>query len=362
MRLTKNKIAQVLSIALIFAFLVPGAVGAAEAPATMTLEEAVSRALNNDSSIKTAVMNVDKSEFQDQMAADAWTNLVGNGRYTDAMLYQTMTAAMNSRLSHDSSLKAVQTAREKIENNTQKLYMNVKSADRDLVLAQLDYNITQRQMSQAQLFYQNGLASNSSLIMMEAQFEMKKKDLESKKIDLDQAYYDFNRQVRLPLDSRYQLIDEIAYAPVGNIDIDYHITRLMEESPDLWQAEQALKVAEMSLTAAAYGENNQYRVQEITLNQNRMTVADGKKSFTDSMRSLYATLLKLEGNYATLEQALKVAEEDYRIAVLKYELGMITPIDLLSKEQAYEKAKGGLTSMIYSYQSAKMAFEKPWAA
>ena len=64
MMLANRKIiAQILGMVFILVFMAPSAVGATEAARTMTIEEAVNRALHNNANIRRAILEIDKNAF-----------------------------------------------------------------------------------------------------------------------------------------------------------------------------------------------------------------------------------------------------------------------------------------------------------
>ena len=75
------------------------------------------------------------------------------------------------------------------------------------------------------------------------------------------------------------------------------------------------------------------------------------------VRSNYLGLRKAEKRISTTKLAVEQADEDYRIAQLRYMSGVGTNTDVLDAQVALTQAKTNYTQALYDYNTSKTALE-----
>lgn len=76
------------------------------------------------------------------------------------------------------------------------------------------------------------------------------------------------------------------------------------------------------------------------------------------VRSAYLSLLAAEKNIATTKLAITSAEEDYRIAQVRYAAGVGTNLDVMDASDKLTQAKMNYYSALYEYNTAKASLDK----
>lgn len=76
------------------------------------------------------------------------------------------------------------------------------------------------------------------------------------------------------------------------------------------------------------------------------------------VRSAYLTLLSAEKNIATTKIAITSAEEDYRIAQVRYSAGVGTNLDVMDASDKLTQAKMNYYSALYEYNTSKASLDK----
>lgn len=89
------------------------------------------------------------------------------------------------------------------------------------------------------------------------------------------------------------------------------------------------------------------------LEQQRQTVLNANLE----VRSSYLGLRESEKRIGTAEVAVSQAEEDYKIAQLRYQAGVGTNVDVMDSQVALTTAQNNYVSALYSYNTSKAALD-----
>lgn len=206
-----------------------------------------------------------------------------------------------------------------------------------------------------------------------------------------------NKIVGLPMDTNLKLDNILVYTAYDK-NLDDCLAYAAEHRPELEQAKQnveaykgALKVARsghMPQVAASASqswsdtnwpgdENGNWGVgvsvemnvfdTGVTLSKIHGAEADLKKAqetYRDTVdsvnldvRSNYLGLREAEKRISTTKLAVEQADEDYRIAQLRYMSGVGTNTDVLDAQVALTQAKTNYTQALYDYNTSKTALE-----
>jgi outer membrane protein TolC len=335
----------------------------AEEEMALTVNEAVDRALRYSAGIQAAEVSVEKNEIANTDRQRAFERIMAVG-YDGLGAYEAaMVGLITGYTDYEGSEKKLETTKENVRIVTTDAYWNVLLAAETVRLAESKQQLATRELSKNQLAAQLGMLDPTSLSALKLEQEQARADLETKKIALSSAYRTFNSLLNLSLDARPQLTDAIPYAVLGEINLDYHITRLLEDSPDMWQLEQFIKISEAAQDLTYYqGGSDPYRTGALTVDETKLQASEGKKAFKESVRGMYDTIRNLEVSYTVLGKTLLVTESQYEKAKLKYDLGMVSQLELLRAQYAYQELAANLDKLAYQHNLMVMAFEKPWAA
>lgn len=83
-----------------------------------------------------------------------------------------------------------------------------------------------------------------------------------------------------------------------------------------------------------------------------------RESIQLDVRSSYLSLLAAEKNIATTKLAITSAEEDYRIAQVRYQAGVGTNLDVMDASDKLTQAKMNYYAALYEYNIAKASLDK----
>ena len=211
------------------------------------------------------------------------------------------------------------------------------------------------------------------------------------------AEANMNKIVGLPMDTNLKLDNLLVYNAYDK-NMDDCLAYAAEHRPELMQAKYNVDAAKGALMVARSGHMPQIAAQAsqnwksnswpgddndnwavgvsvemnvfdtgVTLSKIHGAEADLKKAqetYRDTVdsvnldvRSNYLGLREAEKRISTTKLAVEQADEDYRIAQLRYMSGVGTNTDVLDAQVALTQAKTNYTQALYDYNTSKTALE-----
>lgn len=211
------------------------------------------------------------------------------------------------------------------------------------------------------------------------------------------AEANLNRIVGLPMDTTLKLENILTYSEYAN-DMAYCLDYAAEYRPELEQARQGVEAAKGALMVARSGympkisasatqnwsdtnwpgdENGEWGVgvsvsmnvfdSGVTwskINGAKADLSTAEETYRDTVdavnldvRSCYLGLREAEKRIGTTETAVSQAEEDYRIAQVRYMAGVGTNTDVLDAQVALTQAKTNYLQAMYDYNTSKVELE-----
>jgi len=328
----------------------------------ITLDQAIDMATKHSNSIKQMEYDIEKGE-EYQKAALNNLSYIPSGP-AEPQVAAAWTAALNTQISLQMAKKSKEVERDKIALNVFNEYTGVLQATKDLELAELKYEKAKKDWQITLLSYDCGLISQSQLKLAESGQKAAQASYELAKKEVENAYQNFNSLIGLSLNERPLLLDAIEYTPIGIADLDHEIARIMNGNPAIWLAEQQISLAEIQLDLYNWADplREPYEVKKINIEKAELTAADGKQQMKDALYSLHKAIVQLEDSYAIACEALKMAQEDFRVKEVQYELGMLSKQDYMASKLALTEAENNLNKIVYQHESLIQTFYKPWAA
>jgi outer membrane protein TolC len=329
---------------------------------TLTLQEAIELALEHDSTLKKAQAEIDRTRELRKKAQEnvRFTPAIGGvyGPQIEVSWYNLLQADLSYRM----SLKDYDTKIDVIELDVCKKYWDVQSASEELA-------VQEKLKEQALINLQNvraGVAAGSvpayMLSIAEAQYEQAVKNYEQAQHALDVAYTAFNQAVGLDPEARPALTDEVKYEPLEVVSLDSEVSRVLANAPNVWQARQMIDLKTWASSMMYYtGNYTPYEAREKEREEAELDYNTVKDLMAKATRTIYYQTKQLEEGYSAALEALKMAEEQLRVAKANYEVGMGIKADVVSAEVAVAQAKVAVDELVRQHAYLKLAFEKPWA-
>lgn len=245
--------------------------------------------------------------------------------------------------------------------------------------------------------YEVGVVAKVDVLRSQVELANAKQSLIKAENAYQIAEANLNKIVGLPMDTQLKLDNILVYTPYEN-DMQYCLDYAAKHRPELEQAKQNVEAAKGALRVAISGhmpqiaasasqnwndsnwpgdENGNWGVGvQVTMNifDSGVTVskihgaeanlAKAHETYRDTVdavnldvRSNYLNLREAEKRIDTTKLAVSQAEEDYRIAQLRYMNGVGTNTDVLDAQVALTDAKTNYLQAMYDYNTCKTNLE-----
>ena len=243
--------------------------------------------------------------------------------------------------------------------------------------------------------YNVGIVARADVLRSEVELANAKQDLISAENGYDVAEATLNNIIGTPLSTTLVLKDTLQYVPYDN-DMAYCLAYSEEHRPELKQAEYGVDAAEAALVVARSGhmpkvslnasnswasenwpgdDNEEWQVG-VTASMNifdsgvtwskihaaqenlakaKETQRQVKDAVELEVRTDYLGMREAEKRISTTQVAVAQAEEDYHIAVVRYQAGVGTNIDVMDAQVALTEAKTNYVKALYDYNTSKAA-------
>lgn len=276
-------------------------------------------------------------------------------------------------------------------------YFNMLQADNIQKLSAESVTRLEDHLKNVQAQYDVGVVAKVDVLRSQVELANAKQTLIQAENSYQVAEANMNKIVGLPMDTNLKLDNLLVYNAYDK-NMDDCLAYAAEHRPELMQAKYGVDAAKGALIVARSGhmpqvaatasqawsdtnwpgdENGKWAVgvgvemnvfdTGVTLSKIHGAEADLKKAeetYRDTVnavnldvRSNYLGLREAEKRISTTKLAVEQADEDYRIAQLRYMSGVGTNTDVLDAQVALTQAKTNYTKALYDYNTSKTALE-----
>jgi len=320
-------------------------------PTELTLDNAISRAVRYSKSIEKAKIDINK-------AKDARVSVPASYYYNYVEGAETgIWASETTHFAYEKANKSYQTTYDSVILDVYENYYAILQKIEDVSLKTVALDKAKQDLNITKIFYNIGMGTTVAVYAAETNAAAKEADLSIAKVELDNAYASFNQLVSLD-DGEYPvLVDRPEFKPIEE-DRDACLRRVMDDSPMLWTAEEAAaymsSVANMTPTVGS-------AVTDEDVDKSKLDAKSAKDATRLLVYNLYAAVKKMEEGHATLEQTVKLNEENLRIIKLKFDVGMATKTDVINSENELLQVQKQLFDLECQHAYMSKVLEKPWA-
>jgi outer membrane protein TolC len=216
--------------------------------------------------------------------------------------------------------------------------------------------------------------------------------------DYDLSVSTFNNVIGLPLDTGVMIRDELKYEKY-DLALDNCIVYAQQHRPDGIAAIKAIKQAEAGIKIAQAGQKPQvnfvasdtiddtkafgdqsnkwgagvsasWNLFDSNVTNSQIKTAEAAKTKAEivanqqldtiqlEVRSAYLSMNAAEKNIQTTKVAVEQAQEDYKIAQVRYSAGVGTNIDVIDAQVALTTAQTNYIQTLYDYNTSKATLDK----
>lgn len=295
------------------------------------------------------------------------------------------------------SEQGVQLAYNEMRNTVTNGYFDMLQADNMQKLGRESVDRLADHLKNVEAQYEVGVVAKVDVLRSQVELANAKQSLIKAENAYQIAEANLNKIVGLPMDTQLKLDNLLVYTPYEN-DMQYCLDYAAMHRPELEQAKQNVEAAKGALRVAISGhmpqvnasasqnwndsnwpgdENGNWAVG-VTVNLNifdsgvtvskihgaEADLAKAHETYRDTVdavnldvRSNYLNLREAEKRIDTTKLAVSQAEEDYRIAQLRYMNGVGTNTDVLDAQVALTDAKTNYLQAMYDYNTCKTNLE-----
>ena len=301
----------------------------------------------------------------------------------------------------DSADLTLENTKQSIRQQVTTDYFNILQYRNLIQVNQDSVDTLQAHLDNVNAQYRVGTVAKSDVLASEVQLANAKQNLVSQQNNYNIAVATLNNAVGLPTDTVLNIRDELKYTKY-DLNINDCTQYAREHRPDglsadykVRQAEAAVKVAQASnlpqVNAVvkrsfagedAFGtdhtssdiwsagisaswdvfDNNvtqaAVRQAEATLRKAQEAALQQGDTIQLEVRTAYLNLMAAETNIRTTKVAVDQAQEDYKIAQVRYSAGVGTNLDVMDAEEKLISAQTNYVTSLYNYNTSKASLDK----
>ncbi len=328
----------------------------------ITFQQAIDKAKATSKTLQNAGYDVDRSYEVQKDAADD-VKFIPSGQ-TSAT--PSDSAAVNklasANMSYESAKLSQTVAEDTLVMKVYQLYNGVLQAQEKVKLAQAQLKSDEMRRTVAEANARVGILNKADLMQVRANAESADSTLEADQKALDDEYQKFNQLVGLEPNDRPVLKDVPKYSELKVDNLDVAVSRAIDASPSIWIMDQKINLAKLTLDLYNWNSaSDPYEAKKIDLKEAEVSAGDTRDQMDKLVRTLYYTIKQQEKQYVAAQEKVRVAEENLRVAQVKYQVGMAIEADVCDDEASLAQANQEQMDILCQHDSLIYAFSKPWA-
>lgn len=302
-----------------------------------------------------------------------------------------------AKANYRSMLSAEEQAYNEMKETATTGYFNMLNATNMKALRQESVDRLQAHLDNVIAQYNVGIVARADVLRSEVELANAQQNYITASNQYDVAEATLNNIIGTPLGTTLLLKDRLQYEPYEN-DMAYCLAYSEQHRPELKQAEYAIDSAEAALVVARSGHMPKVYANAINnwggngsdwpgdddenwsvgvtasmnvfdsgvtwskihaAQENLAKAKESQRQIKDNVelevRTDYLNLREAEKRITTTQVAVASAEEDYHIAVVRYQAGVGTNIDVMDAQEALTQAKTNYYQALYNYNTSKAA-------
>lgn len=302
-----------------------------------------------------------------------------------------------AKANYRSMLSAEEQAYNEMKETATTGYFNMLNAGNMKALRQESVDRLQAHLDNVVAQYNVGIVARADVLRSEVELANAQQNYITASNEYDVAEATLNNIIGTPLNTTLKLKDSLQYVPYDN-DMAYCLAYSEQHRPELKQAEYGVDAAEAALVVARSGhmpkiyanasdnwggngsnwpgdDDEKWSVgvtasinvfdsgvtwSKIHAAQEALVQAkESQRQIKDAVelevRTDYLSMREAEKRISTAQVAVASAEEDYHIAVVRYQAGVGTNIDVMDAQEALTQAKTNYYQALYNYNTSKAA-------
>lgn len=296
--------------------------------------------------------------------------------------------------------------KQQVKAATMSAYYQALQAKNQIKVAQDSVNTLTEHLKNVNAQYTVGTVAKSDVLGTQVQMANAEQNLINANNSYDVAIASLNNVMGLPTETELNLTDSLDYN-VYEIPLEECTAYARSNRPDVLMADYQVAIAEAGVQQAKagympkvsaqaskswagedpfgsdetdqrYGQNNNWtagvvlswdiwdnNITQSKVNQSKAAVAKAEAAAENTrqsgdleVRTAYLNLKAAEKSINTTQVAVDKAQEDYKIAQVRYAAGVGTNLDVMDAEEKLAQAQTNYYTALYNYNSSKAALDK----
>lgn len=328
----------------------------------LSMEKSIELALENNSEIKQAKLDVEKAEIgvtkTKDFAEDKNIPTMSKNSISEGMLKKYNPRQAEGTLTINK--KKEEFTEKKVKLAVEKAYYDVLKASQLLNVKKLALQRAQEQVRLVQANFKAGKAAKVDVTSMETNAAIAVADVSVYETGYKVAVMNFNKVIGLDIETPVKLTAKLKYVPLAKIDLEKSVQDALENSVELVAQREQKAIADVLLQLQdSYYSASGYSYQEQAVDNKKaaLNIKDKEIEIRIAVKQAYLNLRSAEDRIKFLGKALDKQKEAVRIATLKYKVGLATNADILDANVALDDSEEKYTGAIYDFNLAKAQFE-----
>ncbi len=321
----------------------------------LTVDEALTMATEYSRTLKNLS---EQNEINELTADDTRIDLRWSNEYVEVTnLNVELKDLMNSLQNYDNNIEI---EKEKLRLNIIEIFASIINAEDSVEMYDKEIELNERELKIAKIKNSLGLLSQTeynSLITENEKIKSNKQSLESA---LEETYSSLNSVMGQPLSTRYTVELDVEYEPLGDVDLDYTITKATTSSQTIKDLENEAEIAEYKLDVYSHEYSGGYKeTAQSNYAQATRNLEDAKTSMEADITSIYNNIKTSETEYANNTATLNQKKQELEVKKLQLELGKITQLEYDKAEYEIEQLENTIKQGVYSHYILVCKFNNP---
>lgn len=272
-------------------------------------------------------------------------------------------------------------------------YFSILGAQNSLKVSQESVGMMEDHLKNVQAQYGVGVVAKSDVLRSQVELANYQQKQIIAQNGYDLAVSKFNNTLGLPLDTEVKLKDELKTGTYA-LTLDDSVKYAMANRPDVAQADYKIDIAKQGIKVAESGKlpkvnfsanqgwsdatfpgtkdqgwsiglmstwtpfdsgvtNAKIKQSEASLTKIKLEAQQAKDGYQLEVRQYYLSMNEANKRIGTSQVAVDNAQEDYKIAEVRYSAGVGTNTDVIDTQVALTTAKNNYIQAMYDYNTSK---------
>ena len=318
----------------------------------LTLDKAYEMALKNSTALKKLANSTELNNDDLDDLGESYTYSTSDDNFSTLLsLIQTQVANKNNQLS-----ETIQKA--SIKFSLEKAYVSIINSEREVALLKLSLKNDAQELTIANKKLNLGLISKQELDAQKLTYSKNVNSLSEKEKSIDEAYDSLNVLIGAKVGTKYQLYLEPEFSEaIVNGGIESYVTRSLSTNLNLQKDKNDLQLAKDKLDVYSAESAGTYQSVKNNISELGLSYEDSKKELETKIRTCYNNIKTLEQNIETSEAELIKLKADLEISKKKFELNLITELELDKAKLNVAQKESDIISSKYEHMLLVKQFE-----